>query len=201
MAESSNNDVFGARATISTAQGELHYYRLRELSDAGVAEVERLPFSMKVLLESALRNVNGLTVTEDDVRTTATWDAGAEQGKEVPFLPARVLMQDFTGVPALVDLAAMRDAMIRLGGDPKRINPLVPVDLVIDHSVQVDAFGSSDALRINTDYEFTRNVERYQFLHWGQKAFDGFRVVPPSNRSSGQPGISCLGCSRGPSRW
>jgi len=180
MAESSNNDVFGARATISTAQGELHYYRLRELSDAGVAEVERLPFSMKVLLESALRNVNGLTVTEDDVRTTATWDAGAEQGKEVPFLPARVLMQDFTGVPALVDLAAMRDAMIRLGGDPKRINPLVPVDLVIDHSVQVDAFGSSDALRINTDYEFTRNVERYQFLHWGQKAFDGFRVVPPS---------------------
>ncbi len=171
---------FGARSVISTTQGDLQIYKLSAVSQAGVGDVGRLPFSIKVLLESALRNVDGTTVKEDDVQTIAAWDAKNQSPREVPFLPARVLMQDFTGVPAVVDLAAMRDAMVKLGGDPERINPLVPVDLVIDHSVQVDAYGSNAALGINMEREFDRNRERYQFLRWGQKAFEGLRVVPPA---------------------
>ena len=127
-----------------------------------------------------LRNCDGYVVGEEDVKNLAGWQAAAPAKVEIPFKPARVVLQDFTGVPAVVDLAAMRSAMQRLGGDPKKINPLIPVDLVIDHSVQVDRFGSSDALELNVDLEFQRNRERYEFLRWGQKAFDNFRVVPPN---------------------
>ena len=143
-------------------------------------DVARLPYSLKVLLENVLRLEDGDSVTAEDVEAIATWDAKAEPSIEIPFQPARVLMQDFTGVPAVVDLAAMRDAMDDLGGDATAINPLVDVDLVIDHSVQVDAFGNPRAFEINADREFERNQERYAFLRWGQEAFDNFRVVPPA---------------------
>ncbi len=172
-------DPFGARRTIRTAGGAVQIYNLQALSDAGVAPVERLPLSIRVLLESALRNVDGASVTEDDVRALAGWRPQPAV-REIPFVPFRVILQDFTGVPAIVDLAAMRDAMARLGGDPRKINPLVPVDLVIDHSVQVDAFGSAGALGINSSLEFSRNLERYEFLRWGQQALANFRVVPPA---------------------
>ncbi len=174
-----NVGVCNAVGTLSTSGGDAQVHRLSALTDAGLGDVSRLPFSIKVLLESVLRNLDGFTVTEDDVKRLASWDGAADGAGEVPFMPSRVLLQDFTGVPAVVDLAAMRDAMVSLGGDPKKINPLIPVDLVIDHSVQVDEFGSSDALGINAQREFLRNRERYQFLRWGQNAFDGFRVVPP----------------------
>ncbi|MGD2107846.1 MAG: aconitate hydratase AcnA [Phycisphaerae bacterium] len=179
MATNPVSNPFGARSTLQTREGDVQVYKLSALEDAGLGSVDRLPFSIRVLLESLLRNVDGFTVTEDDVKALAAWPRQAGE-RETPFIPARVLLQDFTGVPAVVDLAAMRDAMANLGGDPKRINPLIPVDLVIDHSVQVDAFGTSDALRINTETEFSRNKERYQFLRWGQNAFDRFRVVPPA---------------------
>ncbi len=180
MTTTTNTNAFGAQATLSTRQGDVQIHRLGALADAGVGHVDRLPRSIKVLLESVLRNVDGFRVTEDDVKLLASWEASNVAQREIPFIPARVLLQDFTGVPAVVDLAAMRDAMVRLGGDAGKINPQVPVDLVIDHSIQVDAFGSSDALGINVDREFVRNLERYQFLRWGQNAFDGFRVVPPA---------------------
>src|SRR3712207_3878818 len=138
-----------------------------------------LPFSLKVLLENLLRNEDGVAVRAEDVQALASWDHAAEPSKEIAFTPARVVMQDFTGVPAVVDLAAMRDAMADLGGDPAKINPLVPAELVIDHSVQVDVFGTRDAFRINAEREFERNAERYAFLRWGQGAFEGFKVVPP----------------------
>src|SRR5690606_1475849 len=141
---------------------------------------DTLPFSIKVLLENALRNLDNFEVTEEDVVNIASWDAKATPAVEIPFKPARVALQDFTGVPVVVDLAARRSAMQRLGGDPSKINPLVPVDLVIDHSVQVDRFGSLDAIRFNAEREFERNRERYEFLHWGQKAFNNFKVVPPA---------------------
>src|SRR5262249_55230458 len=143
------------------------------------AQAARLPFSLKVLLECLLRAENGLSVRPDDVEALATWDARAEPAREIAFTPARVLLQDFTGVPAIVDLAAMRDAMRQLGGDPRRINPLCPAELVIDHSVQVDDFGNGLAFRHNAELEFERNRERYAFLRWGQKAFCNFKVVPP----------------------
>ncbi len=175
------SDVFGARGTFETAQGAVTFYRLSALERAGVAPgLDRMPFSIKILLEAVLRSVDGELVTENDVRNLARWHAPAPADIEFPYLPARVLLQDFTGVPAVVDLAAMRSAVKRLGGDPRKINPLVPVDLVIDHSVQVDVFGSPDALRQNAEIEFARNRERYEFLRWGQKAFAGFRVVPPA---------------------
>ncbi len=175
MMTSANKNPFGAAATLDTSGGTIDFFSLQALGN-----VDRLPFSLRVLLESALRNVDGVAVTEQDVRTIADWTPTRSAAKEIPFIPARVLLQDFTGVPAVVDLAAMRDAMTKLGGDPQKINPLIPADLVIDHSVQVDAFGSADALGINADREFTRNLERYQFLRWGQQAFDDFRVVPPA---------------------
>jgi aconitate hydratase len=171
---------FGARSTLKLSSGEAAVYRLDALSKAGLAGVERLPYSLKVLLESALRNLDGYVVTEEDVKRLATWNAPKPAEEEIPFLPARVVLQDFTGVPCVVDLAAMRSHLKRTGGDPRKINPQVPVDLVIDHSVQVDRFGSADALSENTRIEFERNLERYQFLRWGQKAFDNFRVVPPA---------------------
>ena len=180
MSNAAKSDPFGARAVLSSAGGDVEMYRLSALQQGGLGDVARLPFSIKVMLESVLRNVDGVAVTEDDVRAVAGWAPDSSSPGEVPFVPARVLLQDFTGVPAIVDLAAMRDAMKRLGGDPARINPLIPVDLVIDHSVQVDAFGSAGALEINADLEFNRNLERYQFLRWGQQAFKGLRVVPPA---------------------
>jgi aconitate hydratase len=174
-------DAFGARSTLDTGFGRAALYRLDSLEKAGVASgLARLPFSIKVLLESVLRSVDGELVTADDVRNLGGWNAAAPKDVELPFMPARVILQDFTGVPAVVDLASMRAAVKRLGADPKRINPLVPADLVVDHSVQVDVFGSPDALRRNAEIEFGRNRERYEFLRWGQKAFANFRVVPPA---------------------
>jgi aconitate hydratase len=186
-------DSFGARSTLATSAGTAAYYRLATLEERGIAKVARLPFSIKVLLEAMLRHEDGYAVTPADVARAASYDAARPADREVPFKPARVLMQDFTGVPALVDLAAMRDAMARLGGDPARINPLIPVDLVIDHSVQVDAFGSPAALGINADREFARNRERYEFLHWGQKAFANFTVVPPASGICHQVNLEALG--------
>ncbi|MHC5108569.1 MAG: aconitate hydratase AcnA [Planctomycetota bacterium] len=179
MNESPNNP-FGSKVTISTKGGDVQVFKLKALRDQGIGDVDRLPYSVKVLLESVLRNLDGHVVFEQDVATIAGWQASAEATQEVPFIPSRVLLQDFTGVPAVVDLAAMRDALADLGGDPKKINPLVPVDLVIDHSVQVDEYGSAAALLINAEREFERNRERYEFLRWGQQAFNGFRVVPPA---------------------
>src|SRR5262245_62255993 len=175
------SDVFGARSTFETGQGKALLYRLDALEKAGVAPaLARLPFPIRVLLESVLRNVDGELVTDDDVRSLAAWNAAAPRDVELPFMPARVILQDFTGVPAVVDLASMRAAVKRLGGDPRKINPLVPVDLVVDHSVQVDYYATPEALQKNADLEFERNRERYEFLRWGQKAFDNFRVVPPA---------------------
>ena len=171
---------FDCLGTLETKSGAVELYRLRKLDDDRVVELDRLPFSIRVLLENILRQADGRTVTADDVTRLARWKAKDPARSEIPFMPARVLLQDFTGVPAVVDLAAMRSAMARMGGDPRRINPQVPVDLVIDHSVQVDAFGSAEALGINSDMEFARNAERYEFLRWGQQTFDNFRVVPPA---------------------
>jgi aconitate hydratase len=174
-------DFFGARASLDTGSGTAWYYRLHKLEEDGLGPVSRLPFSIKVLLEAVLRECDGYTISQEDVANLAAWHARSPALKELPFKPARVIMQDFTGVPAVVDLAALRSAMARLGGDAQKINPIVPVDLVIDHSVQVDVFGTSIALRRNADIEFERNRERYEFLRWGQKAFDNFRVVPPAS--------------------
>ncbi|HSD80219.1 MAG TPA: aconitase family protein, partial [Solirubrobacteraceae bacterium] len=172
-----STDSFGARGTLEAGGRSLEIFRLEALQAR--YDVARLPFSLKVLLENLLRTEGNGSVTADDVVALASWDARAEPGKEIAFTPARVVMQDFTGVPAVVDLAAMRDAMAALGGDPARINPLVPAELVIDHSVQVDVFGTADAFARNAEREFERNRERYAFLRWGQQAFDNFAVVPP----------------------
>ena len=173
-----SGDSFGARSKLEVGGREYEIHRLDALQER--FDVARLPYSLKVLLENVLRLEDGESVTSDDVEAIATWDAKAEPSVEIPFQPARVLMQDFTGVPAVVDLAAMRDAMDDLGGDATAINPLVDVDLIIDHSVQVDAFGNPRAFAINAEREFERNQERYAFLRWGQEAFDNFRVVPPA---------------------
>ncbi len=171
---------FGAEATLETSAGRVTIHRLQRLTESGVGDVSRLPYSLRVLLESALRNTDGFEVTAEDVERLARCNAAAPEAVELPFKPARVILQDFTGVPSLVDLAAMRSAMKRLAGKPSLINPLVPCDLVIDHSVQVDAFGTASALQINKEREFERNLERYEFLKWGQTAFNNFRVVPPA---------------------
>lgn len=180
MNDSTSFDPFNARDTFDSGNGEVGIYRLSRLQEQGIGDITNLPYSIRVLLESVLRNCDGYVVEEEDVRSLANWNAADPGTKEIPFKPARVVLQDFTGVPAVVDLAAMRSAMERLGGDPRKINPLIPVDLVIDHSVQVDRFGSEDALIDNVELEFKRNNERYEFLRWGQKAFDNFRVVPPN---------------------
>ena len=172
-------NAFGTLADLETAAGKVAMHRLDQLEKDGVGRISDLPFSVKVLLESLARNCDDFLVQKDDVKALANWRPGGKQG-EVAFMPARVLLQDLTGVPAVVDLAAMRSAMGRLGGDPKRINPLVPVDLVIDHSVQIDKFGTEDALAFNVKREFERNGERYEFLKWGRHAFENFRVVPPA---------------------
>ncbi len=172
-----SDNSFDARDTLRVGEREYTIYRLDALQER--YDVARLPFSLKILLENLLRNEDGVAVRAQDVEALATWDAAAEPSKEIAFTPARVLMQDFTGVPAVVDLAAMRDAMADMGGDPSLINPLVPAELVIDHSVQVDVFGTRQAFQHNAELEFERNRERYAFLRWGQGAFDGFKVVPP----------------------
>jgi aconitate hydratase len=182
---------FDARSTLEVGGREYEIHRLDALQKR--FDVARLPYSIKVLLENTLRLEDGHAVSSGDVEAIATWDAKAEPSVEIPFQPARVLMQDFTGVPAVVDLAAMRDAMEDLGGDPSVINPLVPVDLVIDHSVQVDAFGNQKAFAINEERDYERNGERYAFLRWGQEAFDNFRVVPPATGICHQVNLEYLG--------
>jgi aconitate hydratase len=155
------------------------FYSLPALEEAGVGPVSKLPVSIRLVLESVLRNCDGKRVSEAAVRTLANWQPIGTRTEEIPFIVARIVLQDFTGVPLLVDLAAMRSAVQRLGKNPKIIEPLVPVDLVVDHSVQVDFAGSADAMQKNLDMEFRRNRERYQFLKWGMQAFDTFKVVPP----------------------
>ena len=173
-------DSHHARKELSVGDKTYVYYSLRAAEAEGLKGISRLPVSMKVLLENLLRHEDNLTVKEADLKAVAAWlDNKGSVEHEISFRPARVLMQDFTGVPAVVDLAAMRDAMTKLGGDPEKINPLVPVDLVIDHSVMVDYFGSKGAFEQNVDKEYERNLERYRFLRWGSTAFRNFSVVPP----------------------
>ncbi|MBP2228256.1 aconitate hydratase [Azospirillum agricola] len=179
MTTFTGQDTLKTRRSIAVGGHSYDYFSLKAAEDSGLGDLSRLPFSMKVLLENLLRFEDGRTVSVDDVKAVAQWLVDKRSDREIAYRPARVLMQDFTGVPAVCDLAAMREAMASLGGDPAKINPLVPVDLVIDHSVMVDYFGGKDAFQKNVDLEFERNLERYAFLRWGQKAFDNFRVVPP----------------------
>jgi aconitate hydratase A / 2-methylisocitrate dehydratase len=183
---------FGTRTELRVGGQPMQIYSLPALEKAGFAGVARLPYSMKILLENLLRREDNAFVKADDIRAVAEWNATAGVQKEISFMPARVLLQDFTGVPCVVDLAAMRDAVIALGGNPARINPLQPVELVIDHSVQVDYFGRPDAFSLNADLEFSRNRERYAFLRWGQQAFNNFKVVPPDTGIVHQVNIEYL---------
>ncbi|AKF30648.1 MULTISPECIES: aconitate hydratase AcnA [Bacillus] len=173
-------DVFQARKTFSSNGKTYNYYSLQALEDAGVGNVSKLPYSIKVLLESVLRQVDGRVITKEHVENLARWGTAELKDIDVPFKPSRVILQDFTGVPAVVDLASLRKAMASVGGDPDKINPEIPVDLVIDHSVQVDKAGTEDALAINMDLEFERNAERYKFLSWAKKAFNNYQAVPPA---------------------
>src|SRR5438874_6317429 len=175
------NDVFGARVTLETARGKTIYYQLETLTRRGVAGLDRLPMTIKILVEHALRVAGGDHVNEETALSLAHWVPGrvSQTDVEYPFMPSRVLLQDFTGVPAVADLAAMRSAVARMQGNPQKINPLVPADLVIDHSVQVDMFGTTLAFARNVEREYERNSERYGLLRWGQQAFSNFRVVPP----------------------
>ncbi len=190
---SGTQDKFGARAILETQSGPLVIYRLTALEKAGLGSISRLPFSIRVLLENVLREQDGFTITEKDVVKLAAWKSQEKERQEMPYKPARVVLQDFTGVPSVVDLAALRSAMHRLGGDPARINPHVPSDLIIDHSVQVDFFGAKYALLYNAEKEFGRNRQRYSFLRWGQKAFENFRVVPPDTGIIHQVNLEYLG--------
>ncbi|MEK5324457.1 aconitate hydratase AcnA [Aeribacillus sp. FSL M8-0254] len=174
------NDVFRARKSFSINGKTYNYYSLKALEDAGIGQVSRLPYSIKVLLESVLRQVDGRVITKEHVENLAKWGTDEIKNLDVPFKPSRVILQDFTGVPVVVDLASLRKAMADMGGDPQKINPEKPVDLVIDHSVQVDRAGTDDALQYNMNLEFERNAERYKFLNWAQKAFDNYRAVPPA---------------------
>src|SRR6202047_246586 len=170
-------DSFKARTTLKVGAQQ---YDILSLAALKSLNVERLPFSLKVLLENLLRFEDGVNVTKSDIEALHKWDPKALPSYEIAFTPARVIMQDFTGVPCIVDLAAMREAIVKLGGNPERVNPLAPAELVIDHSVQVDEYGSAQALAANNRIEFARNLERYGFLRWGQTAFRNFRVVPPN---------------------
>ena len=186
-------DSFGTRKTLTVSSQSYDIFRLDLLEKAGLKNISKLPVSLKVLMENLLRQEDNHHVTKSDIEALANWNPKAKQDKEIAFMPARVLTQDLTGVPAVVDLAVMREAMKRLGGDPKKINPLVPVDLVIDHSVQVDTFGSAKAFHQNSEIEFQRNVERYACLRWGQKAFSNFKVVPPDTGICHQVNLEYLG--------
>src|ERR1700750_514599 len=172
-------DSFRTRTALQVGGRSVQYYSLAALEAAGFPEVARLPFSLKILLENLLRHEDGRFVKANDIEAPAKGGGSSAAQREISFAPARVLLQDFTGVPAVVDLAAMRDGIARLGGDPNKVNPLQPVELVIDHSVQVDYFGQANAFQLNAELEFARNKERYAFLRWGQNAFRNFRVVPP----------------------
>ena len=187
-------DSFHARAALATAGGVVVYYRLAALEEQSLADLSRMPFSIKILLEALLRSEDGATINRDDILRLARYNPAAPEPCEIAFKPARVLLQDFTGVPCMVDLAAMRSAMARLGGDPQRINPRIPVDLVVDHSVQMDASGCTAALELNTAREFERNRERYEFFRWGQTALDNFRVIPPSQGICHQVNLEYLAC-------
>src|SRR5215217_8336162 len=171
-------DSFGSKDSLTVGDSTYDYYRLDAVTGDGL-DVSTLPFSLKVLLESLLRTEDGADITKADIEALAGWDATVEPSKEIQFTPARVIMQDFTGVPCVVDLATMREAMADMGGDPSKINPLATAELVIDHSVIADVFGTADAFTRNVEIEYSRNHERYQFLRWGQTAFDDFKVVPP----------------------
>ena len=175
-----SHNLFNSLQSYKTASGVTRqFYALPALEQAGLAKVSRLPVSIRIVLESVLRNCDGKKVTEAHIRELAGWKPNDNRTDEIPFVLARVVLQDFTGVPLLADLAAMRNVADKLGKNPKRIEPLVPVDLVVDHSVMIDHFGSSDALDLNMKLEFQRNEERYQFMKWGMQAFDTFKVVPP----------------------
>src|SRR5262249_4481570 len=188
------HNLFNSLQTFSATAGQTgQFYSLPQLEKEGVGPVSKLPVSIRVVLESVLRNHDGTKITEDDVRAIANWKPKAERTEEVPFVVARVLLQDFTGVPLLVDLAAMRSAVVRLNKNPGVIEPLVPVDLVIDHSVQVDFSSTSEAFRKNMEMEFRRNNSRYQFLKWGMQAFDGFGVIPPGIGICHQVNLEYLG--------
>ncbi|MFN9001101.1 MAG: aconitase family protein, partial [Holosporales bacterium] len=171
-------DHLGVKRTLTVGSKAYHYFSLKEVA-AKVGDISRLPYSLKVLLENLLRFENGKSIVIDDIKALVDWQRTRTSNREIAYQPARVLMQDFTGVPAVVDLAAMREAMRAYGGDPKLINPLTPVDLVIDHSVMVDSFGTSGSFEENVKLEYDRNRERYAFLRWGQQSFNNFRVVPP----------------------
>src|SRR5438045_6261331 len=188
-------DIFGARTTLQGVSRNITYYQLDSLSKRGVQGIDRLPFTVKILLDNALHHAGGELVSEDDVLSLARWLPGqaAKSDAEYPFLPARVLLQDFTWVPAIVDLAGRRSAVARMHGDPQKVNPLVPADLVIDHSVQVDLFGSTLAFARNVEREYERNSERYALLKWGQQAFRNFRVVPPGTGICHQVNLEYLG--------
>jgi len=189
----STANSFGTRTALAVGRGTIQLYSLPALQHAGFPEIARLPYSMKILLENLLRHEDGRFVKSADIEALAKWDLKSQAQKEISFAPARVLLQDFTGVPAVVDLAAMRDGIARLGGDPNRVNPLQPVELVIDHSVQVDYFAQPNAFQLNAELEFARNKERYAFLRWGQDAFDNFRVVPPDTGIVHQVNLEYLG--------
>ncbi len=174
-----SQNSFKTQTWLTAAGRRFTYFSLPALEKAGFSGLARLPYSLKILLENLLRREDGRFVDPDDIKTLAGWDVTSKAPKEIAFMPARVLLQDFTGVPAVVDLAAMRDGVVRLGGDPRKVNPLQPVELVIDHSVQVDHYREHNAFELNAGLEFSRNKERYTFLRWGQMAFDNFKVVPP----------------------
>ncbi|HYE50487.1 MAG TPA: aconitate hydratase AcnA [Azospirillaceae bacterium] len=192
MSTITGHDSLKTRQTLTVGAHSYDYFSLKAAEAAGLGDLSRLPYAMKVLLENLLRFEDGRTVSTDDVKAVAQWLVDRRSDREIAYRPARVLMQDFTGVPAVCDLAAMREAMVALGGDPKKINPLSAVDLVIDHSVMVDAFGTPEAFRENVELEFQRNGERYAFLRWGQKAFDNFRVVPPGTGICHQVNVEYL---------
>lgn len=176
----STNDVYNAKKTFDANGKTYHYYDLKALDQAGVGNTSRLPYSVKVLLESVLRQYDGRVIDKEHIENLAKWGTKDVKDIDVPFKPSRVILQDFTGVPAVVDLASLRKAMADMGGSPDQINPEIPVDLVIDHSVQVDKHGTDDALKFNMKREFERNLERYKFLRWAQTSFDNYRAVPPA---------------------
>ncbi len=196
---SKSNDVFKARSSFSLDGKTINYYSLKALEDAGLGNVSKLPYSVKVLLESVLRQYDGYVIKEEHIENLAKWGTNELKEIDVPFKPSRVILQDFTGVPAVVDFASLRKAMADLGGDPDQINPEIPVDLVIDHSVQVDKAGTDDSLNFNMNLEFQRNEERYQFLSWAKKAFDNYRAVPPATGIVHQVNLEntckCCSCS------
>ena len=185
-------DSFKTRRALTVGADTVQYFSLPALEAAGYGGVSKLPYSLRILLENLLRREDGRWVRAADIEAVANWDVTSGAQREMAFMPARVLLQDFTGVPAVVDLAAMRDGIVKLGGDPAKVNPLQPVELVIDHSVQVDHFGVAGAFGLNVELEYQRNRERYEFLRWGQNAFNNFRVVPPGTGIVHQVNIEYL---------